>query len=94
MDNIFVYARQIRASEQRSEMSFRLIEVLDAAGRAHRLASGARMRLKLSDIPMDSRDWIADDIAAARQSLNLALAALDEVEAMCRPAPVMLEAAE
>lgn len=88
--------RQIRASEQRADMSFRLLETIDAAARSHRLASSALNRLRSSDITASNREWMLDDLADARADLARAIEKIDAMAALCRePSPaVFLEAAE
>lgn len=96
MNTILDDFRQIRASEQRADLSFRLLETIDAGARAHRLASSALTRLRSSDIPAKGREWMLDDLEAARADLTKAIEKIDAMAKLCRaPAPaVFLEAAE
>ncbi len=97
MGSIIEEFRQIRASEQRTDMSFRLLETIDAAARSHRLASSALNRLRSSDIAASNRErWMLDDRADARADLTKAIEKIDAMTALCREpeAVVLLEAAE
>ncbi|MBS7545091.1 hypothetical protein [Ancylobacter oerskovii] len=96
MDSIFDDYRKIRASEQHTEISYRLLEILGSVSDAHRKAGGLRFRMRSLDIPVENRSFIVDEAKAIRRSLTALLAALDDVEGMCAtPDPtLLLEAAE
>lgn len=97
MDSINDMVRQIRASEQRFEMSYRMMEAINSASQVARTVASARNRLRNSDIPSDGREMFAADARDARATLLRAAAYLEEIEGMCAApaaAPAYLEAAE